>query len=224
MNILITGISKGLGKEISTSLKKNGDFYILGTYNKTKVSGNFFDDLFQVDFSKKIELRKFLAKTDDFDIDILINNFHPGYNLVHASKLKETEIKLGFSNYVIPTIEITNHLIRNFKKKKRGIIINILSSYTISGSPKGLSQYIAEKKYIETFNKFWHIENKQFNICSIALSPGIMKTSFHDTLDPRFKEIMYENNKLVSISNVTKKIIEIISTPLEFSGKNILIS
>ena len=69
-----------------------------------------------------------------------------------------------------------------------------------------------------------YLENSQYNIFSIGISPGIMKTSFHNSLDERFKEIMYENNPIVDLKKVTDKISQIISNPKKYSGQNILIN
>ena len=224
MNILITGISKGLGKEIGLALKKSNCYNVMGTYNHTIPNKTDFNELFKINFNDKSEIDDFLSIIDNYNIDVLINNFHPGYKLKHSCKINPTDINSSFTNYISPTIEITNHLIKNFKKKKNGIILNILSAYTIIDAPKGLSKYTAEKKYIETFNKYWHLENSQYNIFSIGISPGIMKTSFHNSLDERFKEIMYKNNPIVDLKKVTDKIEQIISNPRKYSGKNILIN
>ena len=46
MNILITGISKGLGKEIGLALNKSTDHRVMGTYNHTIPNKNDFNEVF----------------------------------------------------------------------------------------------------------------------------------------------------------------------------------
>ena len=224
MKILITGASQGLGKYIADSLSNQKNNVVYGTYNNSipKIGSNVIFS--KVDFNNSHELVKFCKKISTVDIDILINNFHPGYKLTHASKINSKDVKYNFNNYIIPTIEVTNKLIEIFKEKKYGIIINILSSYTITNPPKGLSLYTAEKKFIETFSNFWALELKAFNIFSTSISPGIMDTNFHKSQDPRMIEIMIKNNKTITFNDVFIQMKKIIDNPKNYNGKNILIN
>ena len=77
---------------------------------------------FKIDFNERSEINNFLSLIDNYNIDVLINNFHPGYILKHSCKIKSTEINSSFINYISPTIEITNHLIKNFKKNKKELL------------------------------------------------------------------------------------------------------
>ena len=54
----------------------------------------------------------------------------------------------------MPVIEISNYFIKHMKKKKKGIIISILSELTKSKPSLGLG-VPAEKFYINTVAKHW---------------------------------------------------------------------
>ena len=151
MNILVTGGSSGLGKQLVNDLLSY-NHTIFYTYNQNEVS---FDNLnvksFKVDFNNLIELDDFLLQIRDLQIDVLINNYFNKIDKMHAHKLDRQSILLGVLGNVIPTIEITNSILATMRKKRKGLIINVLTDYLKSSTPIGLSKYNAEKSYLEKF-------------------------------------------------------------------------
>jgi short-subunit dehydrogenase len=178
MNILVTGGSGGLGKQIVNDLLcYNHTIYY--TYNQNEVS---FDNLnvksFKVDFTNLLELDDFLFQIRDLQIDVLINNYFNKIEKKHAHKLNRIEILEGTRNNIVPTIAITNCVIASMRKNKKGKIINILTDYLKSSAPTGLSKYVAEKVYLEAFMRSLQTENSNFNIDVHFIYPKIMFTKF----------------------------------------------
>lgn len=201
MNILITGGSKGIGRAILTELSKDGENIIYFTYNKTQLR-----DLpanchaIKVDFTDFTELNTFLDLFKSINIDVLINNYHTGYNLSHAHKIDIANLSNGMSFNIYPTIVLTNTFVLQFRKAKKGKIITILT-HAIHDFPSGFAQYVAEKRYLSAFVDAWQNENKAFGVSSSAILPGFIPTDIHQSLPEYIKESNNLDDPLITVLN-----------------------
>lgn len=220
--ILITGASKGLGKAMFEALH-NSEHQVYGTYNTTPPSIGSPANWFKVDFSDNAQLIKFIDTALECKFDVLINNFHPGYEFKHAHKSSKTDLVDGFNNYILPTLLITNALIKPMRKAKNGTLIHVLSEVTIKGSPTGLAKYTAEKVYLKSCHESWHTENHLLGINSISLSPGALPNAAEKAIDPRVLTQTIESDQIVPYEKIISVLSKIISAPAEFAGQNILI-
>ena len=155
MNILITGGASGLGKSITQKLASNSEDKVYFTFHKSTFSAKEIEvnynntSSIQCDFTNAKEFEAFLTLIKDLDIDILINNaFATEITLQHFHKIDVSLFVNNFLANIVPTILITQQMILNFRKKKSGKIINILSSYLIDNPPIGCSEYVAGKAYL----------------------------------------------------------------------------
>ena len=135
--IIVTGASKGIGKEISKELAKKGNT-IIANYNKSEKEikelqkelekQNIKIDIFQADISKREEAKKIVNYTIQKygKIDVLINN-------AGISQIKEfTQItdedwnnmlNINLNSVFYASQEVAKHMIH----EKEGCIINISS-------------------------------------------------------------------------------------------------
>jgi len=203
MNILLTGGSKGIGKAILLELANNSSNNIYFTYNRTKPTFSLPNcHPIHVDFTQQTELLDFLQIIDSLDIEVLINNYHTGYNLGHAHKIDILQLSNGMASNIYPTIALTNALIPKFRKAKKGKIITILTNYVYQ-FPTGTAQYVAEKRYLSSFVDAWNQENKNWGISSIGIFPGLIKTDFHNKLPIL---VDYEKECTIELDNLLNKI------------------
>jgi len=125
--VIITGVSRGIGKALAERFLNNGDF-VVGT--STKGTADFTHEnflVFQLDLSRSRSIKQCTKKITDLNkkIDILINNagIWSGTEddpVIHADQLKRTlEVN------VIGTADFTEHLISLVNDG--GYIINISS-------------------------------------------------------------------------------------------------
>jgi len=123
--------------------------------------------------------------------------------------LNKEEILNGTLNNIIPTIEITNSVIASMRKNKKGKIVNILTDYLKNSAPIGLSKYVAEKSYIESFMRSLQKENSNFNIDLHFIYPKIMFTKFAE-IDSVQKENIIASGEFSKIEDISKQIINVI--------------
>jgi NAD(P)-dependent dehydrogenase (short-subunit alcohol dehydrogenase family) len=185
MNIIITGGSKGIGREIALSLSQDRDNQILitGRNENTlkKTAGSASNDnisWFAVDFSKGDEQIKYLVGriSSLFSIvDILVNNAGA---LVKKkiSELSDEEIRLMMEvNYFAPVI-LVRALLPMMRKGSH--ILNISSMSGFQGSAKfgGLSCYSASKAALSSLTECLAGELSGSGISVNCLALGSVQT------------------------------------------------
>lgn len=173
MNILITGASKGIGREIAKELKKLGNIYVTARSEKAlqelKPDGYFLCDL-----SNDYELAKLGDFIEKNNIDILINN---AGEYIYSDIDKTTVNKL---NHIIAVnlkapIYLMNKAIPNMKKNNFGRIINIGSISGVMGEAHA-SLYSATKSGLIGLTKAVGLEVAQYGITVNTINPGWVDT------------------------------------------------
>jgi len=210
MNILVTGGSKGIGKELVNYLSENNSNRVFYTYNRTApaiLKSNC--EALKVDFENNEDVELLIGKLDEYAIDILINNYHTGYKQGHAHKLQTSELGSGMASNIFPTIHLTNELITKFRKRKVGTVITILTS-AIDNFPTGCVKYIAEKRYLSAFVDAWKNENSAFGINSVAIYPEFINTDIHKDLPDFLKNTFNENNAMQNVLDKLKEVLNAI--------------
>tara|TARA_Y100000590_G_scaffold453911_1_gene599785 strand:- start:8362 stop:9096 length:735 start_codon:yes stop_codon:yes gene_type:complete len=177
-NILITGASGGIGKELVkkfVSLEGN----VLGTGTKVEK----LDDLKKK--YPKIKVKKFdiaeHSRIEEFiedaslelgGLDILINN--AGTNVDNLSlRMKNEEWQKVIDINLTSTFLLSKYAIKKMMKSKFGRIVNITSVVGHTGN-LGQSNYAASKSGIIGMSKSLAIEYAKKNITVNCVSPGFI--------------------------------------------------
>jgi 3-oxoacyl-[acyl-carrier protein] reductase len=207
-NILVTGVSRGLGLSICKTLLNKG--YVVHGISRDKTEEivlllNQFPKTFffySLDLSKidSLELEiKHIIK--DIKISGLVNNAAIAYDDLITNLKIENLINM-FSVNVFATMLITKIVIRNMiLNKEKGSIVNISSISTQTGY-KGLSMYASTKGAIESFSKNisreWGVKNIRSN-CIVA---GFMETDMSNSLSNEQKTKIINRNSLKKLTEL----------------------
>tara|TARA_B100001123_G_scaffold353103_1_gene404955 strand:- start:2235 stop:2969 length:735 start_codon:yes stop_codon:yes gene_type:complete len=177
-NILITGASGGIGKQLVKKFVSLGG-NVLGSGTKTE----------KLDLLKKehpnIKVKKFDISDDtrieEFiddvtlelgGLDVLINN--AGINLDNLSlRMKDDEWKKVININLTSTFLLSKYAIKKMLKNKYGRIVNITSVVGHTGN-LGQSNYSASKAGIIGMSKSLAIEYAKKNITVNCVSPGFI--------------------------------------------------
>ena len=186
MVILVTGASRGIGKEIVYQYAdSNAVVYAIGRDKKSLAEIDCYAenihslelDITQLDSVKKVLMDIYKKENK---IDILVNNAGV-MNDALLGMISEDMIQEMFNVNVFSVIQMTQLVSRFMKRQKNGCIINIASIVGIEGNA-GQSVYSATKGAVISFTKSAAKELASNGIRVNAIAPGIIDTSLLDNV------------------------------------------
>lgn len=201
MNVLITGISRGIGKAIALEFAKN-KYNIIGcaksdfnglSDTKNLITSYGVDSYIELcDISNEDKIKKFIYESTNKlgGIDILINNAGISYigllqdmSILEWNNIINTNLTSAFlmSKYVIPYM----------LKKQNGHIINISSVWGNIGASMEVA-YSASKGGLNTFTKALAKELAPSNILVNTISPGFIDTEMNKNFEKEELEAIFE--------------------------------
>jgi short-subunit dehydrogenase len=197
MNILITGCSKGIGKDIVKYLLESGEHKIIGISSNKDVLSRFSEDNLKsffpliTDFSQLNFSRELIVNEVEkhFDrLDVIINNAGILINKPFQS-FSADEILKSFNVNLFAPAELIRLLIPFMGKQSTSHIVNIGSMGGFQGSSKykGLSWYSASKAALANLTECLAEEFKNQNICVNCLALGAVETEMFNNAFPGYK-------------------------------------
>ncbi|MDC7286549.1 3-oxoacyl-[acyl-carrier-protein] reductase [Blautia schinkii] len=194
---LVTGASRGIGREIAITLAKEGAEVIIN-YNgsqeraeevkQTIEAGGGKASLFQCnvsDFAACEAMVKEIIK-EQGHVDILVNNAGiTRDNLI--MKMKEEDFDAVLNINLKGTFNTIRHLSRQMLKQRSGKIINISSVSGILGNA-GQANYAASKAGVIGLTKTMARELASRGITVNAVAPGFVDTEMTEVLSQQVKE------------------------------------
>ena len=195
--VIITGASKGIGKEIARNLALKG-LKVIANYKQSEESRKDMKreleqqeidiDIVKADVSKREEAKKLVEYTINKygKIDILINNAGISEYKLFTNETDEDWNKVINTNLYSAFImcqEVTPNMINN----KNGCIINISSIWGIVGASLEVL-YSISKAGMNGLTKALAKELGPSNIRVNSIAPGIIKTQMISNLNKKEME------------------------------------
>ena len=195
--VLITGGSRGIGKETAKVYAENGyDVAINYVSDRTDVEGikKEFQDMgvkclmIKADVSNEADVNNMVEKViSEFGkIDVLVNNAGITKDTLLMRMSKEDFDKVIDIN-LKGTFLVTKAVSKYMMKKRCGSIINLSSVVGVAGN-SGQSNYSASKAGIIGFTKSIAKELASRNIRANAVAPGFIETDMTNVLKDEVKE------------------------------------
>lgn len=233
MNILITGGASGVGEAITRKLATTQTNRIYFTYNTSIAKATTIEADFsnasgiKCDFTCSAEIDNLLNRIPEMDLDVLVHNAISGMSKKHFNKMEADLFVKSFQSNVVPIIRITQRVLPQFRKKRFGKIITILTSALINRPPIGWSEYIANKAYVLSLSKSWAVENASFNITSNCISPSFMQTPFSKDTDERVVEELIRTHplkRLLTPEEIADVVAFLMVATQHINGTNLIIN
>ena len=198
---LVTGASRGIGREIALELAQDGATVIVN-YNGSKdkadevvntiKSNNGIAESYGcsvADFTKTEEMIQYIIKTYG-SLDILVNNAGITKDGL-LMKMSEKDFDDVISTNLKGAFNCVKHVSRQMLKQKSGRIINLSSVVGLAGNA-GQVNYSASKAGIIGLTKSTAKELGSRGITVNAIAPGYINTEMTQVLSDAVKEKVLE--------------------------------
>ncbi|MDX9929347.1 MAG: SDR family oxidoreductase [Bacteroidales bacterium] len=233
MNVLITGISKGLGLKTTELLLKNG-LTVYGisrheTEELKELSAQYPDKLnwlpYDLGDGEKIKQSVFRDWIgSDTPVHGFVNNAAIAYDDI-VTNLNLISLERMFRVNVFTPMVLTKYVIRQMLLHNIGGSIVHISSISVHTGYKGLSMYASTKGALEAFSKNTAREWGEKGIRSNCVVAGFMETKMSSTLSDSQKDRIYQRTAMkqpVDINSVAGTIRFLISDEARsITGQNI---
>ena len=185
MKALVTGATSGIGQSIAKKLAKKGWKLILTGRNEEvlkKMQNSFGNDteIIVADLSKREEVFRVYDLCKEKNVTMLVNN--AGYGLFGRFEDIDLDDELNMIDLNITALHILTKLfLRDFKKRDKGIILNVASVAGFMAGPL-LSSYYASKNYVLKLSIaiYEELRREKSNVSITVLCPGPVDTNFNN--------------------------------------------
>ena len=205
---LVTGASRGIGREIALVLASQGANVAVNYAGSEGKANEVVDEIkaigkeafaIKCDVSSSEEVAAMVKETVDRfgKLDILVNNAGiTKDNLLMRMKEDEWDdvININLKGVFLCTKAVT----RQMMKQRVGRIINITSVVGVSGNP-GQANYVAAKSGVIGLTKTTAKELASRNITVNAIAPGFITTDMTDKLSEEVKAEMLKQIPLARL-------------------------
>jgi len=177
-NILITGASKGIGKQIAKGLVAEGYNVFLTSRNEETLQQTLKEigakGYTVCDLSDKKDLESLSKFIEEKSIDILINNAGE-YVYGEIEKMDYEQITKIFTTNLLAPTYLCSKVAERMKTQKWGRIVNIGSISGVMGEAYA-SLYSGSKAGLIGLTKALALEFAQYNITVNTINPGWVET------------------------------------------------
>ena len=207
-NIVVTGATRGIGKEIAFTLVENGANVAINYRTFNESIERLVEDLrrfgtnvvaIKCDISSEEDIKRFIveAKIQLGTIDVLVNNAGITKDGLLV-RMKETDFQDVLDVNLKGTFMCTREVATIMMKQRYGKIINISSVVGVIGNA-GQCNYAASKAGVIGFSKSAARELAGRNITVNVIAPGFIKTDMTEGLNESVKETMLKGIPLKRI-------------------------
>ncbi len=213
---IITGASRGIGRDIAITLAKQ-NINVIANYNKSEKEANDLKlrlekenisiDLFKADVSKRSDITRMI----DFvinkygRIDILINN--AGIDLVKEfSKTTDDDWNNIINTNLYSAFATSQEVVNTMISQKSGLIINISSIWGLVGASCEVL-YSVSKAGMDGLTKALSKELGPCNIRVNSIAPGLIDTDMNKDLSyDDLEKIKYDTplGRIGRVSDISK--------------------
>ena len=205
--ILITGASRGIGRNIAEELAKEGN-KIIANYNKSKKEAielqesNKNIEIYKADVSKSNQVKEMVKYVIEKygKIDVLINNAGI-YNFNFIQDIEEEEWDNIIDTNLKSVFLCSKEVIKNMIQNNNGCIINISSIDGLIGQACEV-HYCASKAGIDGMTKALAKELGANNIRVNSIAPGAIMTDINKATTEEEWKIVIEETPLKKIGKV----------------------
>lgn len=215
---VVTGASKGIGRDIAIAFAKNGANVVLN-YNRSEDSVKEVMQRIEEAGGKAIAVQADVSKPEDAKrlmqtavehfktVDILVNNAGITKDML-LMRMSEEDFDQVIDVNLKGTFHCLKHAANIMLKQRRGKIINMSSIVGIAGN-LGQANYAASKAGVIGLTKSAAKELASRGITVNAVAPGFIQTDMTDALSDKIKDACIANIPLKRFGE-TKEVADLV--------------
>lgn len=193
---VITGATKGLGKQIALELAKDGFEIVINYRTENDSLAQMVEEInkttkaytFKADISNFVEAKALIdfATSETGKIDLLVNNAGITNDKLLV-RMSEEDFSKVIDINLKGTFNCIRHASRLMMKQKFGRIVNISSVIGLIGNV-GQANYAASKAGVIGLTKSAAREMAPYSVTVNAIAPGFIKSDMTDKLTDEIKD------------------------------------
>lgn len=213
---IITGASRGIGREIAAKLAKQGmKLTIVGSSSQITETANELKDMgnseilpVQADVSREADMQDVVKKTIETygTVDVLVNNAGVGFFKL-TEEVTADEWKKIFEVNVQGVFLATKAVLPYMKERKSGTIITISSDVARYTIPNGAA-YTATKYAVQGFSGAVAQEVREYGIRVGTINPGMVDTYFAESTQG-----LAEKKDWLKVEDIANAVVYMASAP-----------
>ncbi|UEM25158.1 SDR family NAD(P)-dependent oxidoreductase (plasmid) [Skermanella mucosa] len=191
---LVTGASRGLGREITRAALDAGETVVATARSADAVRDAFGGEqdrlhVLALDITDAEAARSVATKTTERfgAIDVLVNN--AGYaELGFFETFTDAAVRRQFEVNLFGTMNVARAVVPHMRERRSGLIVTISSVSGLVANGGG-TVYSASKFAVEGWMEGFAQELAPFGVRSLLVEPGMLRTDFMDQKSARFGSI-----------------------------------
>lgn len=225
--LLITGATGSIGQALCDIVHKNNIIPIIA-YNKNTVKAHNLSEKYSspevpLDLSDFESIDHSVDQIIKFNLNLLgaILCASPKFEIAPFTKINLDQIDQQIKINVIGNHKLLSSLIKRvFRKKKKGIIIGVLSEAMgkpLNASLKYMTPYIVSKYGLLGLLSAMQAELNWLKVETV--SPGFTESNILNVFDERFLDNLRKNNQIKKPQNVAEEIFTVIKRALRSNNE-----
>jgi 3-oxoacyl-[acyl-carrier protein] reductase len=221
--VIITGGTKGLGRETSLAFGRAG-WTVLALYSSDETAAKeLLDEMTCAKHSGSVlqhDVRSEAAaiwnrpEIQQAGRLVLVNNACAAFAPVPMHQLEWSDFENNFLVAVKGARICSQALIRQMIKQGNGAIVNVLTSALEGPPPKGFAAYLTAKYALKGFTLALAAEYAARRIKIFSVSPGFMETTLTQNWNPMLRDAIRANTgRLTDPVTAAAAIVSLVSDP-----------
>jgi 3-oxoacyl-[acyl-carrier protein] reductase len=205
--VVITGSSKGIGKEVASLLQKLDANLVLGSRSNQKNVHNNVLEL-PLDVTNEHSIKSFYeSAVDQFGvIDVLINSAGVGsFESILSSSTVDFDQMISVN--LRGTYLTCKYFGKHMKENGHGQILNLVSVAGTHALP-GCGGYSASKFGLMGLTNVLQAELRQYGVQVTSVIPGAVSSSFWDEINPK-----PDMSTMIPVETIAKHMLYLINQP-----------
>ena len=219
--VIITGGTKGLGREITLAFGRAG-YFVIAFYAADSVAAENLQATFMAEKISGRVLQHDVTSENpavwnhpeilEADSLTLVHNACASFTPVPMHQLTWNDFQNNFDVAIKGGWSCSQALIRLMLKKGGGTMVNILTSAVEGMPPKGFGAYAVAKHALRGLTLSLAVEYAPRGVRVFSVSPGFMQTSLTEQWDVRLREAIQSSARNSIPTEAAQRLVELVAS------------